>query len=227
MIDRQQTIADLVLDHSECAGVLQRHHIDFCCRGEMSLEAVATDRGLDIDALLDELSLTISERRGAAQVDPRQLTTASLVAHIVSKHHEYLRRVLPFVRTLAMKVSRVHGEHNPKLRDLEVAVEDLVSSLQLHIEEEETVLFPMLAAATRDEAKVAALLGAMLDDHRDVAKLLEKIHEASDGFTVPDWGCSSYRTLFSELSQLESDVFVHVHLENHVLRPRFVAPQDR
>ena len=56
-----------------------------------------------------------------------------------------------------------------------------------------------------------------------VAQLLERIRAASDDFTLPDWACNSYRTLFSELEQLEGDVFTHVHLENHVLRPRFAT----
>jgi len=47
------------------------------------------------------------------------------------------------------------------------------------------------------------------------------IRVASDDFALPDWACNSYRTLFSELQQMESDVFTHVHLENHVLQPRF------
>ena len=29
------------------------------------------------------------------------------------------------------------------------------------------------------------------------------------------------RTLFAELEQLERDILTHVHLENHVLMPRF------
>ena len=40
---------------------------------------------------------------------------------------------------------------------------------------------------------------------------------------TPEWGCSSYRVLMSELEALEGDVLRHVHLENHVLMPRFVT----
>ncbi len=222
MLDRQQTLANLVLDHSECAEVLQRHRIDFCCHGDVSIEAAAKARGLDVDALAEELSRTIAQREDtASSADPRELTTSELVAHIVSKHHSYLKKTLPFLRALSQKVSRVHGDHNPKLRDLEVAVEELASSLIVHLDEEETTLFPALTAATRDEADVALQLGAMLEEHHEVAKLLEHVRAASDGFALPDWACNSYRTLFAELFRLESDTFVHVHLENHVLRPRF------
>jgi regulator of cell morphogenesis and NO signaling len=39
MIDPQRTVASVVLDHSECAAVFQRHRIDYCCRGNLSVAA--------------------------------------------------------------------------------------------------------------------------------------------------------------------------------------------
>jgi quercetin dioxygenase-like cupin family protein len=64
----------------------------------------------------------------------------------------------------------------------------------------------------------------MLDDHLAVAALLAKIRTACDDFEVPSWACSSYRALFRELAAVEQDLFTHVHLENHVLKPRFEPP---
>jgi len=223
MLDRQQTIANVVLEHSECAQIFQRHRIDFCCRGDLSIEAAARSKQVDVDALLDELSRAIAERRGDRQEDPRALTTTRLVAHIVDKHHEYLRKALPFVQMLAAKVSRVHGEHNPKLRDLEVAVEDLAATLVPHLDDEEHALFPALTATEPDLAAAAAHFTSMVDEHLAVATLLERVRAASDEFALPSWACNSYRALFAELEQLEGDVFTHVHLENHVLKPRFAA----
>lgn len=224
MLDRTQAVAAVVLDHSECAEVFQRNRIDFCCRGDLSIEAAAKERGVDVDGLVADLSRAIAARHGERQADPRELSTASLVAHIVTKHHDYLRRALPFVRALAQKVGRVHGDHNPKLRDLDQAVGELAEALIPHLDEEEEVLFPMLAARGSDPAERAKQLDAMLVEHLAVAKLLSRIRAASDDFGLPDWACNSYRALFAELRQLESDTFTHVHLENHVLKPRFEAP---
>lgn len=221
MLDRQQTVANVVLDHSECAQVFKRHHIDFCCRGEMTIEAAARAREVDVDALVAELSRAIAERRGDSPIDPRELSTPRLVAHIVAKHHEYLRRTLPFVRALAVKVSRVHGDHNTRLRELEVAVDELVETLVPHLDDEEATLFPALTAPERDAAAIAKQLAGMHEEHLAVAGLLERIRAATEEFSLPPWACNSYRTLFSELAQLEGDVFAHVHLENHVLKPRF------
>ena len=223
ILNRQQPVASVVLDHSECAQVFQRHRIDFCCQGEQSIEAAANARKVDVDALLAELSRAIADRRGDRQDDPRELSTPRLVAYIVSKHHEYLRKVLPFVQTLATKVSRVHGDHNQKLRHLEAAVQEISSALLPHLDDEEQSLFPALTAKEPDRAAIASQLKSMQDEHLAVARLLERIRAASDEFTLPEWACNSYNTLFSELKQLESDVFTHVHLENHVLTPRFAA----
>jgi len=221
MPDRAQSVASLVLDHSECAEVFQKHRIDFCCKGAMSIADAASHRGLDVEVLLTELDLAIASRSGVRAEDPRDLTTPRLVAYIVSKHHEYLRRALPFAHALASKVGRVHGDHNPKLRDLDAAVADLQAALVPHLDEEENALFPILAAGETRSVRAAQLLSSMTVDHHAVAAILERIRAASDDFTLPDWACNSYRTLFAELAALEKDVFAHVHLENHVLAPRF------
>jgi len=64
-------------------------------------------------------------------------------------------------------------------------------------------------------------LGQMLEEHLAVGDLLAELRGLTDGFTTPEWGCNTYRVLMSELDALEADILRHVHLENHVLAPRF------
>jgi regulator of cell morphogenesis and NO signaling len=221
MLDSSQTVATIVLDHSECGPVFQRHRIDFCCRGNVSIEAVCAQKGIDPKRLLSELDQAINNRRGERKADPRTLSTAALIAHIVLKHHEYLRETFPFVRQLASKVARVHGDHNPNLRELDEIVHALSDALLPHLDHEEQVFFPALNAKEPDRPFIAHELGMMHEEHLAAGALLERMRRVTEDFRVPDWGCKSYRTLFSELEQLEGDVLEHVHLENHVLMPRF------
>lgn len=221
MLDPKLTVAAIVLEHSECASIFQHHRIDFCCRGDMSVDAACTERGLETAAILAELSAAIAARRGDAALDPRTLSTSALVDHIISSHHEYLRRALPFVQTLAAKVARVHGAHNAKLRELDSVVTELTEALEPHLDDEEQTLFPMLLSPAPDRAAAARELASMHEEHLAVGKLLEAMRTAADDFALPDWACNSYRALFAELAQLEGDVLRHVHLENHVLMPRF------
>lgn len=223
MLNRHQTVADLVLDHSECAEVFHRYHVDFCCHGQRSVEEAAASRQMDPALLLKELEHAIAARMGERQLDPRALSTKQLVAHIVTQHHGLLRRALPTLRALATKVARVHGENNPKLRTLETAVETLATALLPHLDEEETSLFPQLTSSTPDKALIADGIATMLVDHLTIAGHLESVRAAADDFCAPDWACNSYLTLFSELRAMERDIHTHVHLENHVLRNRFAT----
>jgi len=215
----EQSVASVVLENSACARVFQKHRIDYCCHGERTVKAAAEERGLDARVLLEELDQAIHERLGET-IDPRSLSNTALIGHIVARHHEYLRKALPFVSTLSAKVARVHGDHNPKLRVLDDVVRRLVAELEPHLDAEERVLFSAILAGNNTELVNEKLRG-MRAEHLVVGELLAKMRDAADDYAQPDWACNSYRTLFAELEALEADVLRHVHLENHVLLPRF------
>ena len=223
MLDPTQSVANLVLEHSECGPVFQKHRIDYGCRGEVSVSAAALAHRLDLGELLGELDRAILERQQARSEDPRMRSTRDLIQHIRTTHHAYLRTMLPFNSNLAAKVSRVHGDHNPKLRDVMQCMQVLSETLLRHLEDEEDELFPLLLSEVQDGARLQPLMRMMLDEHRAVGALLAHLRDAADDFGTPDWACSSYRTLMAELRQLEGDTLTHLHLENHVLRPRFAA----
>jgi regulator of cell morphogenesis and NO signaling len=223
-LDRSATVAQIVVEHAVTARVFQKHQIDFCCHGNVSVPEACQARQLDPEALYAELEAAIPGG-GTDGEDPRTLSTTVLIARIIDRHHGYLRRALPFVAPLAAKVARVHGEHNPKLAALGHTFEELAGALVPHLDAEEAVLFPALMARTPDPTIVRKELAAMYEDHLAVGKLLGRIRELSDQFTTPEWGCNSYRVYMAELAALEEDVLRHVHLENHVLMPRFSAEE--
>lgn len=219
MLDIQMKVADLVLEHPECAPILQRHKIDFCCRGHLPLQDAASEKKVELPTLLDELARAIDARERQSR-NPAALSTAALIAHIIGTHHAYLREALPFIVGLANKVARVHGAHDENLIELAVHVREIGEALLPHLDEEEQVLFPALMMG-QDGAVIERELETMVKDHLAVGELLAKIRAATRDFALPEWACMSFRTLFAELHHLETDVLTHVHLENHALMPRF------
>lgn len=224
MVNEQMQVAQIVLDHSECAGVLMRYRIDYCCKGDLPLGEACQKRGADVQAVLADLAGAIAERREPPGIDPREVPTQVLVDHIVKRHHRYLKESLPFLAPLAKKVARVHGAHNGNLLGLSDVVEELSDALIPHIEREEQVLFPALVNGGKPREIVSAELSTMHEGHLEVSTMLERLRTFAQDFTVPDWACTSYTTLFRELQTMEADIFQHVHLENHVLMPRFARP---
>ncbi|WP_053237969.1 DUF542 domain-containing protein [Sandaracinus amylolyticus] len=215
-IDVSRPVADLVTAHPELAAVLQRHRIDFCCRGARPLRDWCADRGLDTAVVARELDAAIAARVPTDD-DPRALSTPALAQHIVTRHHGYLREALPFLVPLAAKVARVHGDRDLRLVELRTIVEELDASLRPHLEREELELFSMIARGDRVPQHE---LDAMREEHLGVGALLERMREAARDYVVPEGACRSWTTLLRELETLERDVLIHVHLENHVLAPR-------
>ncbi|MBC7172308.1 MAG: iron-sulfur cluster repair di-iron protein [Polyangiaceae bacterium] len=219
MFDTRTTLARIVLDNPASARVFQRHGIDFCCRGEQTLGAACAAKGLVPEVVVEELARVLV---GPTPIeDPRGWSNAALVAHIVDQHHAYLREQLPVLLELAAKVKRVHGARDARLIEVDSIVRDLESALLPHLDAEEESLFPRLLDDRPDRARIAAELATMLEDHLEVGALLQRLRLVTEGFRLPDWACNSFRVLFSELESLEGDVLTHVHLENHVLMPRF------
>lgn len=210
-------VATLVLEHQAAARILHRHRIDFCCHGERTLAEACAARGLSVQTLLEELEQPAESGDGG---DLRSLSTPEVIDRIVEQHHGYLREALPFVRAMAAKVARVHGENNANLPRLDAIVRELADTLEPHLEDEERRLFPALRANQRG---LAGQLAAMRSEHEQVGALLERARAAAEDYHVPDWACRSYRALFAELEQLEYDTLRHVHLENHLLAPRFLG----
>lgn len=217
------TVARIVTEHPAAAQVFQRHGIDYCCHGNVTLPEACRDSGLDPGAVLAEVEAALAATSARPDEDPRELSSAALIARIIDRHHGYLRRALPYLAPIVEKVARVHGPRDASLQELAEAFRALASSLGPHLDEEEEVLFPELLAARPGSHIVKRELERMHEDHLAVGDLLARIRALTCGFTTPQWGCNTYRHLMAELDALEADILRHVHLENHVLAPRFEA----
>ncbi len=222
IVDRTATVSQIALDHPACVHVFLAHRVDFCCRGELTVEEACAGKGLDAKSMFLELDAAVFERTAAAE-DPRGLSTARLVEHIALRYHAYLRKTLPFLEQVARKVAHVHGKGNPKLPELAEVVSELRQTLEPHIDEEEAALFPALTRSLPDSKRIEQGFRSMHDDHLRVGEMLMCIRTLADDYAAPDWACGSYRALMNELQAFELDTMRHVQIENHVLMPRFTS----
>jgi len=174
--------------------------------------------------LLVELETVIARRETTQAPDPRLLSTREVIQQLIAPHHQYLHRTMPYLQGLATKVARVHGGREPSLREVARIFDTLVEMLRVHLAEEETALFPALIEGRTEDA--APMLDEMRREHEQVGTMLFELRRVAADYVSPDWACNSYRTLMSELAALEADTLEHVHLENHVLLPRFLIVQS-
>jgi len=220
--DRTATLAQLVTEHPAAARVFQKHGMDYCCHGDVSVPDACRAVPLDPEAVFAEIeeALDAAANEPAGDGDPRALSLDALIERIVQTHHAYLRRALPYIEPLLAKVVAAHGPRDAGLDELRASFLELSDALLPHLDEEEEVLFPELRSERPDRLLVNRELERMRTDHLAVGDLLARIRTLAHGYAIPEWACRTYRVLMTELEAVEADTLRHVHLENHVLAPR-------
>lgn len=228
----QSTVKEFVVRDFRAAAIFERHGIDFCCKGGVSLETACAEKGLDPALLYRELEGLAPADETQERYDDWELD--ALVGHIVSKHHRYVRSTIPILRKHTAKVASVHGERHPEVLEIGRLFEAVADEMHSHMFKEEMMLFPYinaLASARRNGAPapvapfgtVANPIRMMEAEHSSAGGAMERIRALSSGYEPPADACTTYRVSYEELRQFELDLHTHVHLENNILFPGAVA----
>ncbi len=219
-IDSSQAIGQIAVQLPGATAVFRRLKLDFCCGGQISLRQAAGDKGLDLQAVVDELS---------ALQRPNELpdtgTPAELVDHIIARYHDVHRAQLPELVRMARRVEAVHRDNPNTPHGLADALEAMEQELTTHMHKEEAVLFPMLRAG--GNSFVSQPIAMMRHEHTDHGQALEHIARLTNDITPPMGACNTWRALYSGLAQLHDDLINHIHLENNVLFPQFEAAKEQ
>jgi regulator of cell morphogenesis and NO signaling len=215
-ITRAHNLADLAVTRAGASRVFHRHGLDFCCNGRVSLEQACGQKGLDVDALIDEIQREELAHESFDRWDEAALE--SLIEHLLTHFHEAHRAEVPRLVEMAHKVESVHGDKASCPKGLAQHLEKMHEELELHMQKEEEVLFPLIRSG---RGPMAAMPVQMMEqEHRDHGANLARMRELAHGYEPPEEACGTWRALYLGLAELESELMHHIHLENNVLFPR-------
>jgi regulator of cell morphogenesis and NO signaling len=219
-------VAAIARQHPGTIKVFQRHRIDFCCGGKRPLAAACVELGLAVPEVLGEVQAAAAGPR--PERDWSSVPLPELIDHIVGHYHHALRRDLPVLRELAVKVAHRHGADAPGVVAVRETVDRLIDEMTSHMEKEEKVLFPLIERLAADadagfQMPVGGPVRAMEHEHEEVAEMLRTLRSLTGGYVPPPAACNSFHGLYQMLSELEADTHQHIHLENNVLFPRAEA----
>lgn len=215
-ITPDQTLAELAVCEPGASRVFHRYGLDFCCHGRVALQDACESAGLDVEVLLGELE---AERQSSEPAEElRGRGAKELIAHILATYHEPLREELPRLIHMADKVERVHGDKPTCPLGLAAHLRRMFVELDLHMQKEERMLFPMLEAGYGRRAQMP--VSVMEAEHKDHAKQLEELRRLTDQYRAPEGACGTWRALFLGCEALQRDLMDHIHLENNILFPQ-------
>ena len=154
-----------------------------------------------------------------------------LADYIVATHHQYIKDNAESLNGLAIKVSEHHGENHPELHRVATSTHHFLQDLLNHITNEEEVLFPvirqLLIKKDNPSEELSYEAGTLdhpirilLKEHEIAGEDLNFLRRITNNFAPPKNACNSFTYLYEKLKEFESDLYLHLRIENDYLFPR-------
>lgn len=228
----QTRLADIVTNDPRTAPVFDRLGLDYCCQGHRTLRDATLEQHIAVSEVIDELNSLGPKPDHGSQAG--WLDLSSLIQHIVTNHHRYVREHQPILQGWLDKLVSRHGTRHPELGEIRAVFAALSAELLQHMAKEENILFPYIEMlwAARSAGRtpepspfgtIANPIRSMENEHQHAGDLLARLRSLTGDYRPPADGCTTYGVCFAELARFEADLHQHVHLENHILFPRAMA----
>jgi regulator of cell morphogenesis and NO signaling len=216
----ERTVGDIAATLPGATAVFRKYKIDFCCNGDLTLDAAAQRRGVDAG----ELEHALGALGAGGTAASAAMSSEELIDHIQSCYHEAHRRALPELITLSRKVEAVHREHPKVPAGLSDALRQIQGELEEHMAREEAILFPAMRQWAKGRFDIPT--AKFRHEHDDQGTQLRLLESLTDDFTLPEGACRSWQALYVGTAQLAEDLMEHIHLENNILFPRFATTEN-
>lgn len=226
------TIKEIVTNNFRAAAIFEKHSIDFCCNGGVTIQSACAEKGIDPSVIMWELS-------GLSAADDHVINRFNewdpvfLIDYIMANHHSYVAKMIPILYQHTQKISDVHGSRHPELTEIAAVFSDIAEELHQHMKKEEMILFPYVKQLSESVKQNKSItpppfgsaknpIGMMEEEHRNAGDALYKIRTLTSNYTIPKDACTTYAITFKELREFELDLHQHVHLENNILFPKAI-----
>jgi regulator of cell morphogenesis and NO signaling len=223
----EQTLATIVTNNHFTVPVLEKYHLDFCCKGKRTLANACTEKGISIEAISEELEK--SSLTPTTKMPFTEMTAEQLISYILIHHHFYVKQSMPTILGHLEKVAAKHGDHFPYMVEVLSLLREINDEMTMHMHKEEVILFPRIKEIVALQQAhqqsnlapgyIAAPIQVMELEHEHAGDILYKIRELTNNYTPPAEACTTFQVSLAELKEFEEDLHRHVHLENNLLFP--------
>lgn len=228
-ITEDTLVKDIVNEIPKTSDVFKKNRIDFCCGGNIPLSQAVEQNHLNMDNLMEELK-TVIEKGSNADTDLEVWTDSdsnTIIDHVISQYHQVTIDELAQLSPYVTKVTRVHGDHHPELLKVYELFYEFKKEMLEHMAKEESVVFPLICAlednTVENREEAIEMIIELEKEHDHAGEILREIRAVTADFELPFDACGTYRLVYKRLEDLEGLTFMHVHLENNILFPRYIG----
>jgi regulator of cell morphogenesis and NO signaling len=226
---QESLVRDIVNEFPKSSDIFKRNRIDFCCGGNTPLANAVEANGVNMEALLTELKdlYEKNENNGPSDMEVwMDSDSKTIIDHVIERYHRPLEEELTLLSPYVTKVAKVHGDSHPELLRVYELFYELKKELLEHTKKEEDFSFPLIlkleAGEVENREEAISEIAKLEAEHDHAGEILRELREITSDFEPPADGCGTYRLVYKRLEMLEGETFMHVHLENNILFPRYI-----
>src|SRR5690242_9779403 len=217
----QTPLASIVNANHHTVPVLEKYHLDFCCKGKRTLSQACIEKNIPVEPVIQEL-LRIQNNKKIHHTPFDQMTAEQLINYIVTHHHFYVKQAVQTIYQHSQRVAAKHGDRFLYMIQVAELFSKVAEEMMAHMQKEEMILFPRIRQleelVANDEADkkgnvfyILAPMNVMEEEHEHAGNLLAEIRRLTNDYTPPADACTTFRITLAELKEFEEDLHKHVH----------------
>lgn len=227
------TIGDFVAKDFRTAAIFTKYGIDFCCKGQRTIDDVCRKMAINEDDLLEELNVLLATKNDSG-IDFSSWPLDLLIDYIEKTHHRFVEEKTEILIPLLDKLCSDHGDNHPELFEINILFKNSAKELASHMKKEELILFPFVKEminATNSHGTIEKPhfetvknpITVMMNEHEAEGECLKTISALTNNYTTPEDASNTYKATYAMLEEFEQDLLKHIHLESNILFPKAKA----
>ena len=221
MITESMKMSDIIGQNIFLKPILNRFGINSGI-GEMTIKTICTNKGIELKSFLAILNTYNSQKYFPK---PEDVEINVLIVFLKSTHSYYLDYTLPRIEKLLAQMS-VDCPENKALAMIELYYSVYKKQLTLHIEYEETELFPLIVKILNRQINTSENPDYYSDkiqhEHVNVEDKLSDLKTILIKFLPPGVNENLANELLFELSRFEQELLDHARFEDKILIPKLM-----
>jgi regulator of cell morphogenesis and NO signaling len=233
---KNKTIGSFVAQDFRTAAVFTKYQIDFCCKGNRTVNEVCENQNIDANILLQKV-YDILESEDGNTIDFNSWPLDLLADYIEKTHHRYVEDKSTVLIQFLDKLCKVHGAAHPELFKINELFTECAGELSQHMKKEELMLFPFIKRMVKTKESNGVLtppsfgtvsnpIAMMMQEHNNEGERFNEIAVLTNNYAAPSDGCTTYKVTFAMLKEFEEDLHKHIHLENNILFTKAVILEE-
>ena len=125
----EKKVGEVVAADYRAAAVFQKYGIDFCCKGNISIDEACSRQNLMTEDVMRDLKILFASDNNHP-ADYQSWRPAFLADFIVETHHRYVQEKTPVILSYLAKLCQKHGGRHPELLEINKLFSDSATELE-------------------------------------------------------------------------------------------------